>query len=114
MLALIQSWHGQLHDDPIDDDWRLSPRQITAIAGQFDPPRQSSNDPHAALAQYAPALVLLCAINRANALISASVSRKFTTCPEIAEIRVIAGFLGFFALLYAVTNELPPHTGGIP
>lgn len=71
MLALVHHWYGQPdnHEQP---HTRLSaPRHITAVAGQFDTPADSDNDPVAALAGAVATLALGCAKYRAIFLVFA-------------------------------------------
>lgn len=108
MLALIQQWKRQ-DDHQHQSYWWTNPRQITAQAGTFDAPADSSNDDMAAAAQMLGIWLLLCAIYRANPRTPSAFSCKSGYSAETVESRAITGFSAFFWLFSCVPNELPPH-----
>ena len=65
VAALIQQW-SQPDKEDLPPTWWNHPRQITAIAGHFDAPTRSDNDPTGRIAQMALFTVLVSAIYRAN------------------------------------------------
>lgn len=71
MLTLVRYWYGQPDNEEQPHGWPQAPRHITAIAGRFDAPSDSDNDPVAALAMTVAAIALDRAKYRANLLVFA-------------------------------------------
>lgn len=108
-LSLAAQWASHYQDEHNPNPWWLSPRQITAIAGQFNAPTNSENDPIARLVQSALIFVLLCAIYRANLTKSQLFPRKYLNTPEIAESRASVDFSCFF-WVFSVCQMIRPPT----
>ncbi len=106
LLALMAQWYANPTDFP--PSWWNSPRQITAIAGQFNAPGNSDNDPIARLVQTTLIYVLLCAIYRANLINSRLLLRKSGKSLEIVETRSSVGFSGFFWVFSVCQMICPP------
>jgi hypothetical protein len=98
MLALMAQWYQQNGHD-LSPSWWNSPRQITAIAGKFNAPTASNNDPIAGLVQITLIYILFCAISRANQINSSALLCKSGKPPKSPETRAVPEFSGFFVFL---------------
>lgn len=109
LFLLIAQWAACSPDRASHDDdpapWWLTPRQITAIAGQFDAPNRSDNDPTCFLVQVMLILVCLCAKTRAKTAIPRSINSKTPISRETHETRTIRDFKAFFGFFFLCQIE---------
>lgn len=113
LLALTGQWMQYDDRDDQPPEWWLRPRQIDAIAGHFDAPTRSDNDPTGRLAQMALFAVLVCAIYRANLrgiLVIPSQIRANPISPGISRQPAPALASPTFFVFFSLCQINPPHT----